>query len=248
MKKACFTFPILTLVLVYATGTLSAQPWGQEVCVVTIKGQNQERKVTGEVNVECGDECYGPLIFCHTAPFGNWGVYSNYGGVTDTDQFKGWNEPSLDTKEQWNSCTTDVAEYWPPNCDYYNVNSCSTQASTDIVTHGTIIYRNSPRPCLAPGITPPPDFYVGCSLQGGTVSQTGNYMTLYELDFDGNDLVTELSFPDTSVTLTCNYEGCSQQVTTWKDDNNSTIPVTGVDVQLRMTVRAELEGSCGWNW
>ena len=162
MQKACFTIPILTLVLASATGTLPAQPWGQEVCVITIKGQNQERKVAGAINVECGDECHGlPPFPCHTAPFGNWGVYSNYGGITDSDQFKGWKVPRFDSKEQWNSCTTERPEFQPPNCDYYNANNCTTQWSSTIVTHGAITYRNSPKPCLAPGITPPPDYYVG---------------------------------------------------------------------------------------
>ena len=248
VKNARFAIPILTLVLVPATETLPAQPWGQEVCVVTITGQNKNRTIDGAVNVECGDECYGPGL-CHTAPFGNWGVYSNYGDITDTDQFKGWKVPPFpDSKEQWNSCTTSVAEYWSPNCDFYNANSCTTQSSSATVTHGALTYRQSPRACLAPGITPPPDYYVGCTQEGGTVSQTSNYMTLYELDFDGNDYVTKLSFPATSVTLTCDYDGCSRKTTTWKDDDGSTHPATGVDAKLRMTVDARLEGSCDWNW
>ncbi len=231
----------------------------EEVCVITVKGQNQNRFLSGIVNVECGDECSPvplphPIPECHTAPFGNWGVVSNYGGTEDTDQFRGWSdEDGPPTKLQWNSCTTGRAAYWPPNCEYYNFDGCRKQSSAAIVTHGTISYRTSHRPCAPTSVTLPAEFYVGCSEQSGSISEINNYMTLYELDRSGeNDFVDKLYFPDTSAMLSCNYEGCPEQTTAWQDmeedgeDSNS--DVTGVEAQMRMSASGRLEGSCDWNW
>ena len=123
-----------------------------------------------------------------------------------------------------------------------------TQRTTGgIVTHGTMVYRTTPEECTpdVPGATP--TTYEGCQNQGGTVSQTNNYMTLYELDSDGDDFVETLYFPDTTVTLTgCTYDGCPEQTSSWVDLEDSTYSWVIIDAQLRMKARAYLEGPCGW--
>lgn len=177
MKKSCLTLLVLTSLLT-AVGSLPAQTEEQS-CLIVFTGQNRLRTVAGVVDEECGGGW-------HSAPWGNWGVSSNYDRKRDTDQFRGWKH--LDgprTKRQWNSCTT----FYPaPSCAYYNANRCRTQSSPATVTHGTMVYRTTPEECTpdVPGATP--TTYEGCQNQGGTVSQTNNYMTLYELDSDGDDL------------------------------------------------------------
>jgi hypothetical protein len=59
---------------------------------------NAARHVIGEVNAECTPSW-------HSATWGNWGVSSNFGGVSDADQFRGWK--IFGSQGQWNSCTRD---------------------------------------------------------------------------------------------------------------------------------------------
>ena len=83
----------------------------------------------------------------------------------------------------------------------------------------------------------------------GSFSQTSNYMTLYELDWDGTELVETLYFPGTSVRLTdCDHEGCPTQTSGWVDMTSSTSSSANVQAELRMKVSTRLEGSCDWNW
>ena len=39
---------------------------------------------------DTAEECLNCPIFCHSVPFGNWGVSSNVGSKRDADQFQGW--------------------------------------------------------------------------------------------------------------------------------------------------------------
>ena len=246
MKKSYLVLLVLGLLIPILSGVLAAQI-AYEYCIVTVTGQNKNRKVDGALAVECGNECIAG--FCHSAPFGNWGVNSNYGGITDRDQFRGWKH--LDgpyTKRQWNSCTSGT-EFLPPNCNYYNASSCTKQSSSATVTHGGMKYRASTTYC------PPPNDQVegeprGCELiDGHTVTQANNFMTLYELDRDGNDLVETLYFPGTSVTFTgCDYEGCSEEASSWVNMTSSTSSWVHVTAKLRMKASASLEGACDWNW
>ena len=245
MKNCCLTLLALVFLLVTAAGSVPAQDT-EQTCVIVLKGQNQNRTVAGAVNEECGDDW-------HTAPWGNWGVASNYGDITDTDQFPGWKH--LDgppTKKQWNSCTTQVPEFRAPNCTYYNasegITGCMTQRSYGIATHGQMSYQLTPEACDpdVPGATPPT--YIGCQEQG-SVGQTSNYTTLYELDWDGNDLVETLYFPGISVTLTgCDHDGCPEKPSGWVDMTSSTSSSAVVEAELRMKASAYLQGSCDWNW
>ena len=44
-----------------------------QVCRLSVAGLNRARRVTGPIRAECSTQVV------HTAPFGNWGVTSNYG-------------------------------------------------------------------------------------------------------------------------------------------------------------------------
>lgn len=254
MRKTCFTLLTLIFVVAATTGILTAQTQGDLYCAVTYKGQNRNRTVAGAVNVECGE---GEI---HSTPFGNWGVVSFYGGTTDTDQFRGWkHEDGPTTKKQWNSCTTDLAQYYPPNCAYYNANGCNTQASSAIVTHGIVIYRSANQ-CpqyLDPDDPPLP----GCANQT-SASVTNNNMSLYELDGwqpylpvgNDHDFVENLYFPSTTVNFTnCNYYGCSEKTSVWKQMTGSSSSSADVRAELRMKAKAQVVGVCDtgnsdWDW
>lgn len=256
MRRTCFTFLVLAFV-VAAAGDLPAQT-AEEVCVVTLEGQNRNRTVAGAINVECGF-AYEP----HDAPFGNWGVSSNYSSnLANTDQFRGWKwKDGPSTKRQWNSCTTREPQYAAPNCTYYNADGCTTQASSNVVVHGRLHYRLSatscpPAPLPDPQPTEPQTS--GCrAAEGEQVSQASNYMTLYELDGwfgtshsgDGHDLVETLYFPGTSVRLRdCSHGECPEQASGWVDMNSSTSSTAHVEAEVRMKAKATLHGSCEWNW
>ena len=99
------TFAIF-LLFVLCTATLA---YAQR-CVVDVVVLNRNRKVTGDVNVECGR--------IHSKPFGNWGaIVRAFGGhrLRDGYQFSGWKVD--DGWLQRNSCTS---EYRGPDRRYYN--------------------------------------------------------------------------------------------------------------------------------
>ena len=258
MKKSCLTLPVLIFLLAAAAGSVPAQA-SEQACVIVLEGQNRNRTVAGAVNVECGHP-----YETHTAPFGNWAVSSNYSFLLeDGNQFRGW-KPLDDrlTKQHWNSCTTGREKYRAPNCDLYNApgpeGSCSTQSSPTTATHGRMYYRTRTwlQSCPADVAGAAPTTYYGCQHQGVSVSQTGNYMTLYELDGwsgrisgEGHDRVATLRFPGASVTLTdCDHDGCPERTSDWVDMSSSTSSSARVEAELRMTARAYLEGSCDWIW
>ena len=250
MKRPHPTLLILTSLLVLASDSLSAQSTDEETCIFAVEGQNRNRTVAGTINTECG--WVTPPPFEHDPPFGNWGVDSNYGTRSDTDQFRGWKH--LDGpfgKLQWNSCTTDKPEYWPPNCDYYNANNCTTQQTVPlsaVVTHGVMTYRTSSTPCPVPG-TVGNEQGSGCRVyEGASVSQTSNYMTLYELDAGEDDWIDKLYFPGTSATLSgCTHDECPGQITSWVDMTDSDSVAAEVEAQLRMKAKATLHGLCDWD-
>ena len=256
-QQSSLALAVLTLLLA-AAGSV---PAAEQACIVVLEGQNRNRTVSGAVNVECG-----PPEETHTAPFGNWAVSSNYSPLLENgDQFRGW-KPLGDrsTEQHWNSCTTREETYRAPNCDLYNgagpEGNCRTQSSPARVTHGRLYYRTRGglESCPAEVAVTTPATHHGCRQQGGSVRQTSNSMTLYELDGwlaglpgDGHDRVATLRFPGTSVTLSdCGYDGCPEQASDWVGmgkaaSSSSSAPVTA---ELRMTARAYLEGFCDWSW
>ena len=250
MKSSHVTFLILTLSLIFAPGRLPAQSTDEEVVVVTLTGQNYKRKVAGVIQTEC-DEVLIPVQW-HDPPWGNWGVDSNYGDRTDTDQFRGWqHEDGPPTKLQWNSCTLGNPDFSSPNCDYYNDNDCTTQKTeplTAVVTHGRMSYRHSATTCPIPG-TVGNETGNGClALEGTQASQTSNYMSLFELDLEGDDAIERLWFPGTSVTFTgCSHEGCPERTSGWVTMTSSSSSAVRAEAELRMKAKATLHGFCDWD-
>ncbi len=241
MRNVNISLLILPLLLVSLSGVLHAQSGREEVCIVTLIGQNRNRTVAGAVNTECG-------AGWHSAPWGNWGVSSNYGRKQDTDQFRGWKwKDGPSTKKQWNSCTTKKEKFRAPSYLYYNASNYTTQASSGVVIHGERHYRFAPRLCRQYSEEPTP----GCrGASRRTFSQSSNYMTVYELDKpDSDDLIETLYFPGTSITFgTCTRDGCPEKTSGWRTMSSSTSREADLRAQLRMKGKARLESSCDWDW
>src|SRR5713226_6868610 len=130
--------------IVLSALALAALPAPAQLCRLSVAGLNQSRKVTGSIHAECPEDIF------HSAPFGNWGVTSNFGQKRDGHQFDGWCHESRvcdnsgfcktdcqDGWYEWNSCT-DHPLYRAPNCTLYNAANCTEQVTTNGVNvHGT---------------------------------------------------------------------------------------------------------------
>ena len=192
MKKTA----LLTGTLFIGGGVSTLTADAPRACMVSVSMVNNSRQVYGPVNTEC---CPVPP-FCHTAPWGNWGVASPNGGLIDGHQFDGWKDTG--GWRQWNSCTNDYT-----GCSF--LNGCTYQYSTEGEnSYGgvTLVFA---RGC--------PSDTNGDSLcdEGGCKSLTSitvsaGYMTLYELDTGGgHDLVQTLYYPGSlSVSLSCDTGYC----------------------------------------
>ena len=209
---------------------LGAQYTSSDQCLITYGGENQKRSVTGNVNTECGGGW-------HSAPWGNWGVTSNYGHVQDGNQFPGYHlgTPTGTNRRiwQWNSCT---AFHPTPN---------GQRSTRGVATHGSRIHR-IPLSCFSSNIFLPAPSTLGCTVAPRTWTMGNNFMSLYELDWDGNDFITTLYFPATSISMSCNYYGCSSKKSDWVSPSRSTKPLTGVRAELRTKVFARFQTACAW--
>ena len=209
---ACLT---LTLALALA-GVCQAQ-----VCRLSVAGLNRERRVMGPVNAECPDRL-------HSAPFGNWGVTSNFGHKLDGHQFEGWcnnNQEIVDNSgarrsacgnrwQEWNSCT-DHSLYRAPNCTLYNSADCSSQISTTGVNVLGTQFVDIPVSCPADTDADGQLDQGGCS-DVHTYSHGTNFMSIYELDpITGDDLIQTLIYPETVVELSCDFWGCLPAGSQW---------------------------------
>ncbi|HWR50617.1 MAG TPA: hypothetical protein VN428_05895 [Bryobacteraceae bacterium] len=222
----------------------SAAVLGGQVCRLQVAGLNQSRRVIGPVNVECPGEVV------HSAPFGNWGVTSNYGQKRDSRQFDGWchDTPTCDNAGncrtsctggwyEWNSCT-DHSSFRAPNCSLFNTPDCAGQVTaTGANVHGTK-YVDVPVRCPLP-VAGGPDAG-GCSDVSSYASGV-NFMSLYELDpATPDDLIQTLYFPETVVKLTCDAWGCAPAGSAW-------VAPTGYDSPSNdARVYAELATVVGW--
>lgn len=199
---------------------LTAVPAAAQICRLSVAGLNRNRRVSGEISAECPD----PL---HTAPFGNWGVTSNFGLRRNGRQFEGWcnntricdNAGNCRTEcrdgwYEWNSCTTHVL-FRPPNCTLYNDRDCTTQISvTGVNVLGT---QSVDIPVTCPALAPAGDRYErgGC-LDVRSYARTDNFMSVYELDpITGDELIQTLYFPSLLVTPSCTVWDCQAAGSDW---------------------------------
>ena len=173
-----------------------------QVCRLSVAGVNRERRVMGSIAAECPN----PL---HSAPFGNWGVASNFGPKLNGHQFQGWCHDMRvcdnagqclsncsDGWYEWNSCTTNPL-FQAPNCSLYNAADCTEQISTmGINVLGT-------QAVDVPVTCPLDSDRDGVLLDSGgcrdlrTYSRGNNFMSMYELDpLATDELVQTIYYPD----------------------------------------------------
>jgi len=198
--------------------------WGQ-VCRLSVAGLNRNRRVMGPVNTECPSQ---PI---HSAPFGNWGVTSNYGLKLNGHQFDGWCHESrvcdnngscrTDCRDgwyEWNSCTSH-AQYRAPNCALYNDKDCAEQKTTEGVN---VLGTRTVNVQVGCPVDVNND---GTADEGGCADvrvyrHTPNFMSLYELDpLTGDELVQSLYFPGTPVPTTCVALSCPAAGSEWVAPN-----------------------------
>ena len=175
-------------------------------CGVSLGFYNKLRRVKGAIGVECGR--------WHSAPWGNWGVESRYGGRRDSFQFAGW---KLDGGLlQWNSCTLNHKKYRAPNALYYNDNNYRTQkAAPDDTRSYASHFSKGPRNWTCAGSF------------GGVHTYRNVYMALYELDpggifGGGDDRVTSLYYGTIHVAMTCQGAWRCRGVSSWKASSYNT--------------------------
>jgi len=170
---------------------------------------NAARHVIGEVNAECPPSW-------HSATWGNWGVSSNWGGLTNADQFRGWKVSG--SQGQWNSCTRDHIR--DTDNIYYNHDHNGNGLGDDQWIDTAWIYTGAQI-----------DQYTGCPMDtnydgvcdtGGCLALNstgfgvgGQFLSLYELDWpDGDDFITTLYAHSgcCHVNLSCSKDYCSGPV------------------------------------
>ncbi|MCW5980130.1 MAG: hypothetical protein KIT09_18755 [Bryobacteraceae bacterium] len=199
---------------------LARWPGEAQICRLSVAGLNRDRRVMGPVSAECPH----PL---HSAPFGNWGVTSNFGQKLNGHQFQGWchNMRVCDNAGQcmnncrdgwyeWNSCTTH-ALYQPPNCSLYNAAECTEQVSPlGINVLGT--------QAVDVPVTCPSDTNRDGALDSGgcadltSYSRSNNFMSLYELDpATADELVQTIYYSDLVVPLRCDVFDCPLSGSEW---------------------------------
>ena len=194
-----------------------------QICKLQYGGVNAARWITGTVQTECG----------FNGKFGNWGVTSNVGWISNGDQFQGWYP--ADGHEQWMSCTNHSSTQ-PPNPNYYNATGY-TEQNTD---KGNNSHGGG---WDSIGVSCPVDSDGDGSCDSGgcmdvsSYTLSNNWMSMYELDHGwGDDFVTTLNFPNVSVTMTCDVWGCDDMGSAWVAPSSSTAPGTGVDARLALAV------------
>ena len=213
-----------------------------QVCRISVAGLNQSRRVTGAIHAEC------PEDFLHSAPFGNWGVSSNFGQKGDSHQFDGWchatrtcdNAGTCQTScndgwYEWNSCT-DHTLYRAPNCSLYNAASCMEQVTaTGINVHGTRVVEmpvSCPRDANGDGV---PD--AGGCKDVAQYSSGTNFMSLYELDpVCCDQLVQTVYYPPVTIPLSCDALGCAPAGSSWLDPAFWDSPSSPAKVFAQMAV------------
>ena len=194
-------------------------------CRTDISLVNRARRIRGSVMVECGDECpLPPPLPCHSAPFGNWGVDSAYGRRYDGHQFAGWfQEPGLFYHlHQWNSCTDQY--YDGP---YVNDGRGRQKARPDnarhVSTRSTYTWTGRHNRNTCASITPE------------VHTERNVTMRLYELDWDGDDHVTNLKYGDMDIRVHCTNSWDCFGLSTFKAPLS--IDSTGVSAEARVGLR-----------
>ena len=200
----------LPAVILTALLASSAEAQLIPTCRMDVILENQLRRVTGAVMVEC------PGV--HSAPFGNWGVESDYESRRNTDQFRGW-KPHWGTKGEWNSCTL---QYY--DGEWVNDGRGKQKADGDDVRVGGegpagYGFAQTCRNYM-------PEVYTAEDVD----------MELWELDtLSPDDYITTLEYGDIDVRITCYDDWDCRGESEWHTQNS--VDSTGVSAKIRVKVR-----------
>ncbi len=210
---------VATTILTVGFGLIDTRPVHAD-CKIDISLQNRLRRVRGQVNVECGDECWPSWPFCHTAPYGNWGVNSNYGPRMDTDQFHGWKPHG--SQRQWNSCTGSYT-----GSSYYNDGLGRQKGAPDDERRAgeEIIWESDHCRNVVPEV----------------YTKRRVYMEIYELDWDYPDLVTTLNFGTISFSVDCPRWNYCYGASSWRYRHSG--DATKVSAEGRIVYKAVWENT-----
>lgn len=213
---------MMVAVLLVPPGELRV--YAQEAyCREDVELQNKTRRVTGQVNVECGDECF--LGICHTAPFGNWGVTSAHMGRVDGGQFAGWKPHG--SQRHWNSCTSLYSDS-NDGPGKQKAEPDNTRAFAWFPLWHWAGYRQRD----------------ACEEQMPETRRDYNvYMKIYELDphswiADDDDFIVRLDYGDFSTPITCYSRWDCRGESQWRSRSASN--GTGVSARVRVHVRTRL--------
>lgn len=271
MKRVLGISGLCAVLLAVIPGELWAQmlpPDLKGICRVTLTGWNKDRKVKGDLRVECGDEGW-PIQ--HSAPWGNWGVSSIFGGAIDGHQFDGWckdrwvcdnygdckcdclsdlsQQAQKERWYQWNGCTAEP-RWAPENCSLYNspdciTSNCTLYNSPDCTTQESTTGINE---LGTVSIDIPVDCPHSSTEKGGEPCDRGGCKDLsfgptgldvWELDFDGNDLAEKLLFPAvTFTTSACDIWTCGNAVTKWVSPISPIPSRRRVDAKFRVQMKS----------
>ena len=206
-------------------------------CRVILDFLNQKRRVTGAIDAEC------PGVTLHSAPFGNWGVNSNYGWLRDENEFAGWERDSDGTRH-WNSCTIQKWRYKFPTGGPHPYP----------YTYSHPYYYNDPIPARTRQKADPDDArtYAATIWQMGHPFEpdmscqdvlpplfvfSGLFMDLHELDLGDDDEHTEtLGYPDVHVPITCQSAWNCTGESAWTSQNSSHDRATA-DIRVTLETR-----------
>jgi len=195
----------------------------------------------GPVDAECPN-------FLHSAPFGNWGVTSNFGKKQDGHQFDGWchdayvcdNDGNCGTVcrdgwYEWNSCTSHP-RFSAPNCSLYNTEDCASQVTgTGVNVYGAFELDIPVRCPLDTDGDQRAD--AGGCLDAGSYDPGQNFLSLYELDpVTADELVQTLYFPPTPITPDCSAYGCLPVGSEWVAPVAYDSPTSPAKVYAEMAV------------
>ncbi len=207
----------------------------QPSCYAVVDFYNRNRRVTGDINAEC-------LGSIHSAPFGNWGVRSNWGVALDGVQFAGWKGSG---KPQWNSCTTDqenfptgVQGYWDSNGPLWPGGSQLSYFYNDPFPARTKQKANPDNTRLYAsaiwGLADPFDPNASCADLHPGVYSFDPFMKPYELDWpDDDELVATLRYDRVNLPITCSGSQCSGQHQGWLGPASGDQDVTA---EIRITI------------
>lgn len=183
-----------------------------QMCQVTLELSSDLRRLTGTVMTECGGECI--LLWCEKAPWGNFGVNSDFSRRRNTNQFRGWHPDG--SKREWNACTQQY--YGGP---YVNDGAGQKAAPDDERLVGSRAVATSNRG-------------VSCREYLPEVHTAEDVdMAIYEMDrITKDDYITTLDYGDIDIRITCTSNWVCSGTSEWHEQEATNS--AGVSARVRV--------------